>query len=580
MTRDDPERAAAMASLTVSEKVKIMPSIRQHKDNERDCRSIVQQLVSSIPQDVLVSTSYGQKEQGNDTRTKTVTFEDQDGEGEKVEQKLEQDCLSWETNGEKNRRTRDQHPGQGSTSGESERDEKVPDMKQYLGNKVLSGEFRWMRRRHGPDLKEGADSITDSSIDDSSRNSSIDIYSDRNSSSGSELSELAFHTLLVETRARDLDREVYQDPDSDRYLIPSERVFDNAADDLETILASKRSVILLPQKEVVRTDLQPFKQETQPLAKIWCLKMKEDTHQPNEMNRLLQWLNSCKQKEARNPPAMEGEQKSRQTGGMGPGGVCSLGCTVGRIPSYATGCGVADHNWITKAINGDRHLSSLVAMSLRFDLEVNPGPGRPWRCTVCTKNLTRRDWSVKCNGCQGWTHWNCTELGDSGRWSKTLKSKCCEPGPFTSETRGYEQKVRRKRERVARRKRRQVKRDAKWRAAFLGKHRNTTVWTWNMQRATVSFPKRNRFTEILRYISKSQAEIVLLSELKEEEPGIKWIKTKDLYGVLVHAKRSGIILRDGWATDWREQGYVREYGANNRERNGTRTRPDKGQYSG
>ena len=41
--------AAAMASLTVSEKVKIMPSIRQHKDNERDCRSIVQQLVCSIP---------------------------------------------------------------------------------------------------------------------------------------------------------------------------------------------------------------------------------------------------------------------------------------------------------------------------------------------------------------------------------------------------------------------------------------------------------------------------------------------------------------------------------------------------
>ena len=49
VTRDDPEWAAAMASLTVSEKLKIMPLIRQHKDNERDCRSIVQQLVSSIP---------------------------------------------------------------------------------------------------------------------------------------------------------------------------------------------------------------------------------------------------------------------------------------------------------------------------------------------------------------------------------------------------------------------------------------------------------------------------------------------------------------------------------------------------
>ena len=284
VTRDDPEWAAAMASLTVSEKVKIMPSIRQREDNERDCRSIVQQLVSSITQEVLVSFSYGRKEQGNDTRTKTVTFEDQDGEGENVERELEQDYLSGETNGKLNRRVRDQHPGQGSMSGESEIDEKVHGEKHDLRNKVLSGEFRWMRRRYGPDMKENADSITDSSMDDSSRNSSMGTYSDRNSSSGSEISELAIHTLLVETRARDLDRDLYQDPDSDRYLIPSERIFDNAADDLETIAVSKRSIGLLPQKEVARTDLQPFKQETQPLTKIWCVKMEEDTHQPNEMN--------------------------------------------------------------------------------------------------------------------------------------------------------------------------------------------------------------------------------------------------------------------------------------------------------
>ena len=57
VTRDDPQWAAAMASLTVSEKVKNMPSIRQHKDNERGCRTIVQQLVSSIPREVLTSIS-------------------------------------------------------------------------------------------------------------------------------------------------------------------------------------------------------------------------------------------------------------------------------------------------------------------------------------------------------------------------------------------------------------------------------------------------------------------------------------------------------------------------------------------
>ena len=65
------------------------------------------------------------------------------------------------------------------------------------------------------------------------------------------MSELAIHTLLLETRARDLDREVYQHPDSDRLLVPSERVFDNAADDLEMIAGSKRSMSLLPQKEAV-----------------------------------------------------------------------------------------------------------------------------------------------------------------------------------------------------------------------------------------------------------------------------------------------------------------------------------------
>ena len=58
VTRDEAEWAAAMASLTISEKVKIMPSRRQHKENDRDCRTIVQQLVSSIPHEVLTSTSY------------------------------------------------------------------------------------------------------------------------------------------------------------------------------------------------------------------------------------------------------------------------------------------------------------------------------------------------------------------------------------------------------------------------------------------------------------------------------------------------------------------------------------------
>ena len=110
-----------------------------------------------------------------------------------------------------------------------------------------------MSRAQKIDREEETCSVTDSSAEDDSRNSGIDAYSDRNSSTGLELSELAIHTLVVETRARDLDREVYHDADSDRYLLRRETVFDNAADDLETINESKRSMSLLPQKEVVRT---------------------------------------------------------------------------------------------------------------------------------------------------------------------------------------------------------------------------------------------------------------------------------------------------------------------------------------
>ena len=120
----------------------------------------------------------------------------------------------------------------------------------------------------------------------------------------------------METRARDLDREVYQDPDSDRYLIPSERVLNNAADDLETIAVSKRSISLLPQKEVIKTYLQPFKQETKPLEKIWCVKSEEDTHQPNEMNSQMRVLKTYLKARYRLSDLLRAQRNDRMTSNL------------------------------------------------------------------------------------------------------------------------------------------------------------------------------------------------------------------------------------------------------------------------
>ena len=106
-----------MASLTVSEKVKLMPSRRQHKENEMDFRTIVQQLVSSIPQNVLTSTSYKLKKQVKGTQKKTVTFAEQDQKGAEVEQNQGQESLSGVRFVDENRRVYQQDSEQKILSG-------------------------------------------------------------------------------------------------------------------------------------------------------------------------------------------------------------------------------------------------------------------------------------------------------------------------------------------------------------------------------------------------------------------------------------------------------------------------------
>ena len=77
VTRDNLEWAAAMASCPFSDKIRIKLSRRQHEENERDCRTVVKQLVPYVPKSVLTRTSYKEKEQEIGTK-KTVTFEEHD----------------------------------------------------------------------------------------------------------------------------------------------------------------------------------------------------------------------------------------------------------------------------------------------------------------------------------------------------------------------------------------------------------------------------------------------------------------------------------------------------------------------
>ena len=73
---------------------------------------------------------------------------------------------------------------------------------------------------------------------------------------------------------------------------------------------------LLPQKEVVRTDLQPFRQETEPLAIIWCVKMADDTQQLNETNSQMKVMKTYLKARYRLSDLLRAQRNDRMTSNL------------------------------------------------------------------------------------------------------------------------------------------------------------------------------------------------------------------------------------------------------------------------
>ena len=301
--RHDREWMETMQRLTVTERIEKRPVYIRSRGVERDCRSIVNQLVTSMPKEVLLRTSfteYGTLNQNQATEevrirskssfTRRVHFTDA-----KEEYEPSPDCSSVDETMSGESDTFE--PVKDDLSEESDTFEPVQDnlsgerltrpprgrilsgesgSKQPM-DRVLSGESRNISDNLGHDVGESVDSSVDSgpqSWDNASE-----------TTSNSDVSEIAIHSLLVDWKQRGLDRETHQDPDRDRYTSDEEgTVVDNAADELELIAVSKRPTRLLPHGTVVRTNLEPSVQEATPLKKIWCVKLMDDAHAPEIMN--------------------------------------------------------------------------------------------------------------------------------------------------------------------------------------------------------------------------------------------------------------------------------------------------------
>ena len=301
--RHDREWMETMQRLTVTERIEKRPVSIRSRGVERDCRSIVNQLVTSMPKEVLLRTSfteYGTLNQNQATEevrirskasfTRRVHFTDA-----KEEYEPSPDCSSVDETMSGESDTFE--PVKDDLSEESDTCEPVQDnlsgerltrpprgriLSGESGSKrpmdrVWSGESRNISDNLGYDVGESVDSSVDSgpqSWDNTSE-----------TTSNSDVSEIAIHSLLVDWKQRGLDRETHQDPDRDRYTSDEEgTVVDNAADELELIAVSKRPTRLLPHGTVVRTNLEPSVQEATPLKKIWCVKLMDDAHAPEIMS--------------------------------------------------------------------------------------------------------------------------------------------------------------------------------------------------------------------------------------------------------------------------------------------------------
>ena len=287
--RHDREWMETMQRLTVTERTEKRPVSIRSRGVERDCRSIVNQLVSSMPKEVLLRTSfteYGTLNQNQTTEevrirskssfTRRVHFTDA-----KKEYEPSPDCSSVDETMSGESDTFE--PVKDDSSEESDTFEPVQDdlsgerLTRPPRDRILSGESRNISDNLEYDVEESVDSSVDS------RPQSWDNTSE--TTSNSDMSEIAIHSLLVDWKQRGLGRETHQDPDRDRYTPDEEgTVVDNAADELELIAVSKRPTRLLPHGTVVRTNLEPSVQEATPLKKIWCVKLMDDAHAPEIMS--------------------------------------------------------------------------------------------------------------------------------------------------------------------------------------------------------------------------------------------------------------------------------------------------------
>jgi hypothetical protein len=84
------------------------------------------------------------------------------------------------------------------------------------------------------------------------------------------------------------------------------------------------------------------------------------------------------------------------------------------------------HIFITVGNQSPAWLSFLLLLA--GDIETNPGP--TWICDICTRTISQKQCSVRCNTCNKWVHLKCTPLTSTRQYtSNFICAHCIPPNP-------------------------------------------------------------------------------------------------------------------------------------------------------
>ena len=83
------------------------------------------------------------------------------------------------------------------------------------------------------------------------------------------------------------------------------------------------------------------------------------------------------------------------------------------------------------------------------------------------------------------------------------------------------------------------------------------IVTWNVQGMSVRANNRDRMRRVADKIVREGWEVVCLTEIRAESEGVVWLGEDEHRVVMIHGKRSGVMLRGEAMEKWVDEGQKR-----------------------